>query len=64
MGVEVRRVTVELPIPSWNKLCWCQREVGATTVVEVVRHAIMAYEKELKAQRAAEEYTQHAHICG
>lgn len=51
MGIEVRRVTVELPIPAWNRLVRCQVEVGASTVVEVIRHALMAYERELASKR-------------
>ena len=49
MSVEVRRMTIELPVRSYNRLVWLQGEIGAGSMVEVIRHALMAYEEKIRA---------------
>ena len=55
MAPEPRRITVELPARSFARLEWCKQTVGASTFVEVVRHALIAYETALRGQPPSAE---------
>ena len=50
MGIELHRITIELPKRVYDRLLWCQTELGAGSKIEVIRHAINDYEAALRAR--------------